>query len=91
MNFFQFQSRQQVRSKDEVDFEDDESADWVEDSRRVFFEQFKDGINKTRVQMIRLTDNEHQKMLKVEVVNLENSDWVFGCSAKEVSGTSRHW
>ena len=74
-----------------MSFEDDLKADWVENSRRVFFEQFKDGINQTRVQMVRLTDNEHQEMLKVDVVNLENSDWVFGCSAIELNGASRHW
>lgn len=29
-------------------------GDWVEDIRRVFTEKFKNGLNRTRVQMIRL-------------------------------------
>lgn len=39
--------------------------------------------------MIRLSDNINYKRLKVEVVNLETDDWIFGCSAIETTGISR--
>lgn len=65
------------------------SGDWVEDSRRVFTEYHK-SINKTRYQMIRLVDNPLHKFVKIETINLDTDDWVFGCQANEVYGVSRY-
>jgi hypothetical protein len=43
-------------------------GDWIEDSRRVFMEQYKFGINRTRVQMIRLIDTPQYKVrVKVKI------------------------
>lgn len=39
-------------------------GDWIEDSRRVYSEQFKNGIKTTRYQMIRLVDNSHMQVFK---------------------------
>lgn len=35
---------------------------WVEDNRRVFFQQFKNGLNQTHVQMIPLNRYEHYQV-----------------------------
>lgn len=64
-------------------------GDWIEDSRRVFSEQFK-GLNRTRHQMIRLIDNPLHKFLRVEIINLETDDWIFGCNANDVTGVLRY-
>lgn len=72
-------------------FEGPENYDWIEDSRRVFSLDFPEGINQTRIQMIRLSENVHYKMLKVDVSNLETDDWVFACPCSEVTGTFRYW
>jgi hypothetical protein len=71
--------------------ENDDIGDWQEDIRRVFSEKFKTGLNRTRVQMIRLASQPQYKFLKVEVINLENDDWVFGCAANDINGLSRYW
>lgn len=70
--------------------ESPEEADWFEDNRRIFTEKFKTGNSKTRIQMIRLIDNVLYKELRVEVVNLESEDWIYGCEAIETTGKSRY-
>lgn len=40
--------------------------------------------------MIRLIDNPLHKFLRVEIINLETDDWVFGCNANEVTGVNRY-
>lgn len=65
-------------------------ADWYEDNRRIFTEKYKNGINKTRIQMIRLIDSILHRSLRVDVINQETDDWVFGCEANEVNGMSRY-
>lgn len=69
--------------------ESHDDADWVEDNRRIFTEKFKNGINRTRFQMIRLVDNVLFHSLRVEVLNQETDDWIFGCEAVETTGQSR--
>ncbi|CAM6031630.1 unnamed protein product, partial [Sphagnum compactum] len=64
-------------------------GDWTEDSRRVFTLYFQKGLNRTRYQMIRLIDNPLHTFVKVEAINLDTDDWVFGCSANEISGYKR--
>lgn len=64
-------------------------GDWVENSKRIFTERFKGGINRTLVQMIRLHDAPQYKMLHAEVVNLETNDWIFGCAAIETTDKMR--
>lgn len=66
-------------------------GDWVEDSRRTFSEQFKYGLNRTRVQMIRLSDHDAHRFLSVEAINIDTDDWVFGCNALESDGRQRYW
>lgn len=66
-------------------------GDWFEDSRRVFTEKFRIGLNRTRVQMFRLNRSPHHQILSVEVVNVDIDDWVFGCAANENDGTQRYW
>ncbi|KAG5671431.1 hypothetical protein PVAND_001627 [Polypedilum vanderplanki] len=65
-------------------------AEWFEDNRRIFTEKFKNGINKTRIQMIRLIDNILHRAVKIDVINQETKDWVFGCEAAEITGMSRY-
>ena len=66
-----------------------ENTDWVEDNRKIFTEKFKTGINRTRIQMIRLVDNVLYHTVRVDVINQENDDWIFGCEAVEATGKSR--
>lgn len=66
-------------------------GDWVEDNRRVFTEKFRNGLNRTRVQMYRLNRSPHHQILSVEAVNVDIDDWVFGCAAHENDGTQRYW
>ncbi|XP_059618674.1 GPI inositol-deacylase [Phlebotomus argentipes] len=68
----------------------DKLGDWVEDSRRVFTHQFKGGLNGTRFQMIRLIDLPQYHILNVEMINLEDEEWVFGCAALDVLDTMRY-
>lgn len=42
--------------------EKDDIGDWHEDIRRVFTEKFKAGLNRTRVQMIRLAEQPQYKV-----------------------------
>lgn len=87
---YYFQSKQPLMTTDkEINLETPERADWIEDNRRVFTAKFKNGSNKTRIQMIRLNDNELYQALRVEVVNLETVEWVFGCEAIEASEAAR--
>lgn len=73
-----------VRGKEDV-------GDWVEDTRRVFFEKFKNSLEKLRVQMIRLSRLPNYRMLNVEAINIDDDDWVFGCAALENDGRQRFW
>lgn len=66
-------------------------GDWFEDTRRVFTEKFKNGLNRTRVQMFRLNRKPNHQILNVEAVNVDIDDWVFGCAANEVDGAQRYW
>lgn len=42
---------------------DKDIGDWIEDSRRVFSEKFQSGIDRTRIQMIRLHSNDLHKVI----------------------------
>lgn len=66
-------------------------GDWVENTHRVFFEKFKNGLDKLRVQMIRLNRLPNHRMLNVEAINIDDDDWVFGCAALENDGHQRFW
>uniref|UniRef100_A0A6B2ED42 GPI inositol-deacylase n=1 Tax=Phlebotomus kandelakii TaxID=1109342 RepID=A0A6B2ED42_9DIPT len=68
----------------------DRAGDWVEDSRRVFSHQFRNGLNVTRFQMIRFNELPQYQLLNVEVINLEDDDWLFGCAALNVLDTMRY-
>lgn len=73
-----------------VDTNKVDPGDWIENSKRVFIERFKSGINRTHFQMIRLTDAPQYKMLHAEVINLETNDWIFGCAAIETTDKMRY-
>lgn len=66
-----------------------ENADWYEDNRKIFTEKFKTGINRTRIQMIRLLDNVLHHTVRVNAINQDTDDWIFGCEAVETSSKSR--
>lgn len=85
---FYFKNEKLVKKSNEILM--DELGNWVEDSRRVFTEKFKDGLTKTRVQMIRLINTAQHKILDVEAVNLETDDWIFGCAANDVKDQMRY-
>lgn len=69
--------------------ETSDDADWVEDNRRIFTEKFKAGSNRTRIQMIRLVDNILYSSVRVDAVNQEADEWIYGCEAIETTGKSR--
>lgn len=69
----------------------DDVGDWIEDTRRTFTEQFKYGLNRTRVQMIRLAKSASARTLTVEAINVDTDDWVFGCNAVDTDGKQRYW
>lgn len=66
-------------------------GEWYEDTRRVFSEKFRFGLNRTRVQMFRLNRSPQYQILNVEALNVDIDDWVFGCAANENDGTQRYW
>lgn len=70
--------------------ESPDEADWIEDNRKIFTEKFKTGINRTRFQMVRLFDSVLYHTLRVDAVNQETDDWVFGCEAIDTTGKSRY-
>lgn len=43
--------------------------------------------------MVRLTDNHLDQMIAVESINLDDGDWIFGCTADQVDikSQSRMW
>ena len=69
--------------------ESPDDADWFEDNRRIFTEKFKNGTSRTRIQMIRLTDDVLYHTLRAEVLNQETEEWIYGCEAVETTGKSR--
>uniref|UniRef100_A0A182WFP3 GPI inositol-deacylase n=1 Tax=Anopheles minimus TaxID=112268 RepID=A0A182WFP3_9DIPT len=67
-----------------------EQEEWIEDIRRSFTERHRAGLDRTRVQMIRLVpDKVAHRFLRVEVINSEQSNWLSGCAAVEIHGNSR--
>ncbi|XP_040163104.1 GPI inositol-deacylase [Anopheles arabiensis] len=67
-----------------------EQEDWIEDIRRSFTERHRAGIDRTRVQMIRLVPEKlAHRFVRIEVINSEQSNWLSGCAAVEVYGNSR--
>jgi GPI inositol-deacylase len=69
--------------------ESPDDSNWVEDNRRIFTQKFKNGTNRSQIQMIRLVDNVLYRNLRVEVMNQETDEWIFGCEAIETTGQSR--
>lgn len=67
-------------------------GNWVEDTRRVYSVNLPDGVEKQRIQMIRLLDFPQYRFLHVEAVNItEEEEFVLGCAAKEVLDVQRYW
>uniref|UniRef100_A0A182RLM9 GPI inositol-deacylase n=1 Tax=Anopheles funestus TaxID=62324 RepID=A0A182RLM9_ANOFN len=67
-----------------------EQEEWVEDIRRSFTERHRAGMDRTRVQMIRLIpDKAFHRFLRVEIINSEQDNWLSGCAAVEIYGNSR--
>ncbi|XP_026469702.1 GPI inositol-deacylase-like [Ctenocephalides felis] len=60
------------------------NSEWYEDNRRLFSVRFLNGLNRTRYQMIRLTDDQLHEMIAVESINLDDEDWIFGCAADQI-------
>ena len=80
--------------RNEKDFlrkmESPQDADWVEDNRRIFTDKYKNGMNRTLIQMVRLIDNILYHSVRVDAINQETDDWMFGCEAIETTGKSRY-
>lgn len=66
-----------------------DAAEWYEDNRRIFTEKYKNGINRTRIQMIRLFNNILHRAVRIDVINKETDEWIFGCEATETTGVAR--
>lgn len=86
-HFLSLKSTKNMKNSWKMESPDD--SEWFEDNRRIFTEKFKNGLNKTRIQMIRLVDNALYNSLRVEAYNLDTDDWIFGCEAVETTRESR--
>lgn len=65
---------------------------WTEDSRRVYSISWPEGVNRTRIQMIRLMDFPQYRFLHVEAVNVTDEEqFVLGCAAIDVLDEQRYW
>lgn len=58
----QFSEKRFLYKNNEVTLIKEDIGNWVEDSRRVFKETFKSGLNETRYQMIRLVSTQQNKV-----------------------------
>uniref|UniRef100_A0A1B0CWU5 GPI inositol-deacylase n=1 Tax=Lutzomyia longipalpis TaxID=7200 RepID=A0A1B0CWU5_LUTLO len=90
IHYFTNKSPAEKHHKEVILVSGDKVGEWIEDSRRVFTHQFKNGLNTTRFQMIRLIDLPQYQLLNVEAINLADKDWVFGCAALDVLKTMRY-
>lgn len=75
---------------DKRKMESPENAEWFEDNRRIFTKKYKYGLNRTRIQMIRLFDHVLHRAARIDVINREFDEWIFGCEATETTGISRY-
>lgn len=71
---------------------DNRIGNWVEDTRRVYSVSLPDGVQKSRIQMVRLLDFPQNRFLSVEAVNVTDEEqFVLGCAANEVLDVQRYW
>lgn len=71
---------------------DNRVGNWIEDTRRVYSVVLPDGLNKTRIQMVRLMEFPQYKYLNVEAVNImDEEQFVLGCAANDVVDVMRYW
>ncbi|XP_013199791.1 GPI inositol-deacylase [Amyelois transitella] len=64
-------------------------AFWYEDNRRIY-QVSRPEIEKTTYLMIRLVTFPQNRFVAVEAVNVDDKDWIFGCSAKYTHNTYRY-
>lgn len=70
----------------------DRIGNWIEDTRRVYSVSLPHGLNKSRIQMIRLMDFPQYRYLNVEAVNVSDEEqFVLGCAANDVLDLQRFW
>lgn len=71
---------------------DNRIGNWIEDTRRVYSVSLPQGLDKTRIQMIRLMDFPQYKYLNVEAVNITDEEqFILGCAANDVLDVQRYW
>lgn len=71
---------------------DNRIGSWIEDTRRVYSVSLPDGVDKARIQMIRLMDFPQYKYLNVEAVNVTDEEqFVLGCAANDILDGVRYW
>lgn len=71
---------------------DNRIGNWIEDTRRVYSVSLPQGLEKTRIQMIRLMDFPQFKYLNVEAVNITDEEqFILGCAANDVLDVQRYW
>lgn len=71
---------------------DNRIGSWIEDTRRVYSVSLPDGVDKSRIHMIRLMDFPQYKYLNVEAVNVTDEEqFVLGCAANDVLDGVRFW
>lgn len=71
---------------------DNRIGSWIEDTRRVYSVSLPDGVDKSRIQMIRLMDFPQYKYLNVEAVNVTDEEqFVLGCAANDILDGVRYW
>lgn len=83
---------QEERQKEVNLVVNDHIGQWIEDTRRVYNVSFPGGVEKQRLQMIRLMDFPQYKYLNVEAVNIADKEqFVLGCAAIDVLDLQRFW
>ncbi|OWR55551.1 gpi inositol deacylase pgap1 [Danaus plexippus plexippus] len=62
---------------------------WYEDSRRIY-QISRPGIERTTHLMIRLVSFPQNRFVAIESTNVDDKDWIFGCTAKDVHNNYRY-
>ncbi|KAH8261940.1 hypothetical protein KR026_006353 [Drosophila bipectinata] len=65
------------------------SGSWHEERRLVINKYFANGLKGTYLELISLHRQERYKKMAIEALNVDDADWLFGCSAEKHDGTGQ--
>lgn len=69
----------------------DYTGEWVEDIRKQYTADWKNGLKHPLWYMVGLTGQPGYEMLSILAINLEVTDWLFACNAAFANKASRVW